>query len=177
MKKILTILVLVLVGYSAFYWLIAKDKIVKNDIILNEVEIKEEIIVIEDSVTVEDLNDKFCFSRTQVATEDAPYSAEEYIELNLKDNVVIGTKEGTQAGPDMTNGYLGTLTGERVGDLISVIFSYTIEGSAQKEKEEYILKEESLVKQRYSLIEDGDLLVPDKESEVTEIVYKKDLCE
>jgi len=178
MKKIITILIIALAAYSAFYWLVLRDKIIKDSRVLIETQTPEENLGINnEEILVKNPYGKFCFSRNQIATEEAPYSVEEYIELNFNENMVSGFKKGMQAGPDMTNGYQGTLKGERVNDLVGVIFSYTIEGSAQKEKEEYLLKGGNLVKQRYSLVEDDDLLVPDKDSEMTEIGYIKDLCE
>src|SRR5689334_22017160 len=59
---------------------------------------------------------EFCFTRTQKATESAPYNIEEHVKLNFNDKSVTGSKTGTQAGPDMTNGYEGTLTGAVVED-------------------------------------------------------------
>ena len=88
MKKILTILVIVLAGYSALYWLALKDKIVNEEVVLNENEEAktEDILVTENEAGSEEiLNGKFCFDRTQVATDEAPYSAEEYIEININE--------------------------------------------------------------------------------------------
>jgi hypothetical protein len=179
MKKILTILVIVLAGYSAFYWLVLKDKIVNEEVVLNEnEEVKtEDILVTENEEMPEEIvNGKFCFDRTQVATDEAPYSAEEYIELNINENMVSGIKNGSQIGPGVSNGYEGNLSGEIVDKVIGVIFSYVIEGSAGKEKEEYILRDGDLIKIRYNLVEEDGILVPDKNTEPSEIAYLKAEC-
>jgi len=179
MKKILTILVIVLAGYSALYWLALKDKIINEEVVLNEnEEVKtEDILVTENEEGSEEiLNGKFCFDRTQVATDEAPYSAEEYIELNINENMVSGIKNGSQVGPGVSNGYEGTLSGEIVNGTIGVIFSYVIEGSAGKEKEEYILREGDLIKIRYNLVEEDGILTPDKTTEPSEIAYLKSEC-
>lgn len=179
MKKILTILVIVLAGYSALYWLALKDKIVNEEVVLNENEEAktEDILVTENEAGSEEiLNGKFCFDRTQVATDEAPYSAEEYIEININENIVSGIKKGSQVGPGVSNGYEGTLSGEIQDGIIGVIFSYVIEGSAGKEKEEYVLRDGDLIKIRYNLIEEAGILVPDKTTESSEITYLKSDC-
>lgn len=178
MKKIIIILITVLIAYSAVFWLFPRNtstEILNKEDSSGEVEntIGEETLDNETTIN----NGKFCFSRNQIATEEAPYSVEEYIRLNINENMVSGVKEGTQEGPDMTNGYKGTLSGEIVNGVIGVIFSYVIEGSAQKEKEEYILRDGDLIKQRYSLVEEDGILVPDKDSEKSEIVYDSVSCE
>ncbi|MDQ5883235.1 MAG: hypothetical protein QG654_147 [Patescibacteria group bacterium] len=177
MKKILTILIIVLAGYSAFYWLVLKDKIVKEDAPLNEIPAQEEVVVAESGEEpMVSINGKFCFDRTQIATEEAPYSAEEYIELNINGNMVSGIKNGSQVGPGVSNGYEGALSGEIVDGTIGVIFSYTIEGSDGKEKEEYVMRDGDLIKIRYNLIEEDGILVPDKTSDSSEIAYLKSEC-
>jgi hypothetical protein len=177
MKKILIILVTVLVAYSAIFWLFIRDEFVPksgNEVVAPEVvNTPEDVAETENTIT----NGKLCFSRTQVATDEAPYSAEEYIELNINENMASGTKKGTQVGPGVSNGYEGSLSGEIVNEVIGVIFSYVIEGSAGKEKEEYILRNGDLIKQRYPLVEENDILVPDKDGEMSEIVYQSAVCE
>ena len=170
-------MVTVLLAYSAIFWFFVRDEsapTAQNEVVAPEViNTSEEVVETENIIT----NGKFCFSRTQIATEEAPYSAEEYIELNINENMVSGTKNGNQVGPGVSNGYEGTLSGEIVNEVIGVIFSYVIEGSAQKEKEEYILRGGDLIKQRYPLVEENDILVPDKDGEMSEIVYESAVCE
>jgi len=119
---------------------------------------------------------EICFSYNQKATGDLPYTVAEEITLSIENGMVSGTKTGSQFGPDMTNGYTGTLSGVFENPSLSVVYSYEIEGSAQKEKELYTLSARSLVKHRYSLVEQGDMLVPDRESEPRDVVFTKVSC-
>ncbi len=106
-----------------------------------------------------------------------PYAVTEYVQLNMGGTTVSGWKFGTQDGPDMQNGYEGTLSGTKIGNLISAVFSYTIEGSAQKEQEEYVVSENALIKNRYQLEEKAGILVPKKETGiVSEITYASIPC-
>ena len=160
-------MVLALLGLIAFiFTILNKDKVVEVPII------EEAPVVVENN-----LDGKFCFSRTQIATEAEPYSVSEKVVLNILGNVVTGTKTGNQSGPDMTNGYEGTLDGLKEGDNLNLVYSFTIEGSQNKEKEIYIFSPEELKKQRYVLKEESGMLVPDMTSEVKIINYIKDNCE
>lgn len=160
-------MVLAVAGLVVFiFFLIKKDEVVEP-IVTEEVP-----VVIEES----SLDGKYCFSRTQVATETEPYSVSEKITLIISNNIVTGTKTGTQAGPDMTNGYEGTLEGTKESDKLHLTYSYTIEGSQNKEKEIYLFSPEELKKERYVLKEEGGILVPDLTSEVKIINYTKDNC-
>lgn len=122
----------------------------------------------------------YCFSRLQEATIEAPYRVEEFISLTRVRGTVSGTKQGTQSGPDMTNGYEGTLEGTTDGAGLELVYSYTIEGSQNKELELYSFSGEDLVKQRYPLKEEKrngiDILVPDQSKETTSIVYSATDC-
>ena len=119
---------------------------------------------------------EYCFARVQEATESEPYMVEEYIDLVLSGGTVIGTQSGVQSGPDMTNGYQGDLSGTRSGDDISATFTYEIEGSIGKELEMFSFSGENLVKHRYALKEDGDVLVPDLTTTPKEIIYTPEAC-
>ncbi len=170
MKKIIIILILALLTYSGIFWFVLDDKIVVSEP-TPEVIVEEVVPVVETPV-----ENKLCFSRSQVATKEAPYAVEENVEIVVNENLVSGTKSGTQAGPDMTNGYEGTLSGEIVDNVIAVMFSYTVEGSNQKEKEEYIFEDQNLVKLRYTLKDDKGILVPDKTDDPIKITYTKSVC-
>ena len=122
------------------------------------------------------LPSRLCFARSQVATTEAPYSVEEYIELKQVGTNFVGTKRGTQVGPGMSNGYVGTLTGSAKDGLITLIFDYVIEGSEQFEEEIYQMENENLVKLRYPLLESKNTLVPDKTQTPTRVVYTKADC-
>ncbi len=122
-------------------------------------------------------SERMCFQYDQSATTEAPYEVHEKIDITISDGKITGVKSGTQKGPDMTNGYEGTLGGTLLGSRADVLFSYTIEGSSQKEQELYDMKNDSLVKLRYVLREEKGILVPDTSSLVREIVYKKIECD
>jgi hypothetical protein len=127
-------------------------------------------------VIIAGLNGRNCYEYNQVATTEAPYKVEEKIDITRVGDKMTGTKSGTQAGPDMTNGYKGTLVGTVSGDVLTAIYSYVIEGSAQKEKEIYSIQSNALVKHRYALKEEKRILVPDMESEVKDVIYTKVAC-
>lgn len=117
-----------------------------------------------------------CFERTQEATDAAPYAVEERIEIAVAGDAVSGMKRGTQAGPDMTNGYEGSLAGTKTGDALDLVFSYTIEGSENSERELYELRGDTLVKMRYPLIEERGMLVPDMSARPSPVAYESVPC-
>ncbi len=157
------LLILILAGLAFYYFVYKKDS--------------PKVEQIPNSVTNGELVGKNCFEYDQIATTEAPYSVNEKVEIVILGNkVVMGTKSGNQSGPDMTNGYEGTLTGKLEGDILNVVYSYKIEGSDQKEKEIYKVTSDSIVKQRYVLEDVGVVLTPDTTSEVREMVYKKIDC-
>lgn len=121
----------------------------------------------------------FCFTRTHNATKDAPYTVNEHITLVIDGTSVTGTKRGTQSGPDMTNGYEGTLTGTMQKNIITSVFAYTVEGSYNQEKEIYRVKEDQtgIEKLRYPLIERVGILVPDPSKEFTVELYSRVGCD
>ncbi len=126
----------------------------------------------------------YCFARTQVATTDAPYSVEEHVVLNFDGTSVTGTKHGTQAGPDMTNGYQGTLVGAKTANQttneMELIYAYTVEGAKNKELEVYTFNKDNLVKERWVLkdakINGASILVPDYVGDPTLITYQPEPC-
>lgn len=117
-----------------------------------------------------------CFEYSHIATAEEPYNVLEKVEINIEGNIVEGVKSGTQSGPDMTNGYEGTLIGTYEKNIAEVIFSYVIEGSAQKEKEIYEVSENMITKIRYVLEEVDGVLVPDLNSIPQYIEYKEVAC-
>jgi hypothetical protein len=122
----------------------------------------------------------YCFGRLQEATADAPYRVEEHMSLTRVRGDITGTKSGTQAGPDMTNGFTGTMTGEAKDGYLQFIYAYTIDGSKQKELEVYRINGADLVKQRYTLDlakKDGEeVLIPNLSSTPTLITYTAEAC-
>ncbi len=119
---------------------------------------------------------EYCFSRDQAATPSEPYAVQERISLSILGNSVVGEKSGTQSGPDMTNGYSGTLAGTRMDHDLKLTFSYTVEGSSNKEVELYTLVDTELRKIRYALKEEGGMLVPDLSSVPKNIIYERETC-
>ncbi len=119
---------------------------------------------------------KYCFSHSKTATDTEPYNIKEEIILNINGEKVLGTKSGTQNGPDMTNGYTGTLEGIKKINNFELLYSYTVEGSQNKELEIYEFSNSSLFKNRYVLVEKDGILMPDKTSEAKMIEYKEIAC-
>jgi len=117
-----------------------------------------------------------CYTYSHDATKDAPYAVSEFIDMNIKGSVVTGTKHGTQGGPDMTNGYTGTIDGILDHNAITDIFSYTIEGSHNKEQEMYRASQTGIEKLRYPLIEQKGILVPDTTKPFTVLSYARVGC-
>jgi hypothetical protein len=117
-----------------------------------------------------------CYTYNHDATADAPYTVNEFIDININGKTVTGTKTGTQNGPDMTNGYTGTITGTLDKNSITDIFSYTVEGSHNKEKEIYRTNKTGIEKLRYPLIEEGGVLVPDTTKEFQSLPYARVGC-
>jgi len=117
-----------------------------------------------------------CAQRSVQATVEAPYTVKEDIILHIKGTTVTGIKQGTQSGPDMTNGYEGVLTGTKQGTRYELRFDYEIEGSQQSEEEVYELREDGFAKLRYPLIERDGVLVPDMSKSFTEQLYRYASC-
>lgn len=122
----------------------------------------------------------YCFGRVQEATKDAPYRVEEHMKLTRVRGEITGTKSGTQAGPDMTNGFTGTMTGVAKDGYLQFTYAYTIDGSKQKELEVYLIDDSDLIKQRYTLddaVKDGEhILIPNLKSTPTLITYTSEPC-
>ncbi len=163
--KILIVLFLVAVKIFIVFWFNQN----KPDFITNIASNSE----ISETVS---LDGKHCFTREQLATESAPYEVYEEVWLEISGNNVVGVKKGTQSGPGMTNGYEGSLLGEIYDDEMSLVFSYTIEGSQGKELELYKINENELQKHRHVLKEEDGMLVPDKNTEATLVLYHRISC-
>ena len=127
-------------------------------------------------VIVSPISSRACYKYHQVATVSAPYAVDEYMDITINETKVSGIKKGTQSGPDMNNGYTGTLDGTLDKDLITAIFSYTIDGSKNKEKELYKIVSNGLQKMRYPLIEKTGMLVPDISKEFKILLYSNIDC-
>jgi ABC-type multidrug transport system fused ATPase/permease subunit len=114
-----------------------------------------------------------CYVYNQVATVDAPYKVDEYLNIKVSGDKVVGTKKGNQSGPDMTNGYTGSISGTLSSDTIKSVFSYVVEGSKNNEQEIYKITPSGLDKLRYPLIDKKGVLTPDTSKEYKTLSYKK----
>lgn len=123
---------------------------------------------------------QYCYGRSQAATADAPYAVEEHVVLDFDGVKVTGSKSGTQNGPDMTNGYQGTLAGATLDREMELTYEYTVEGAHQRELEVYTMDGGNLVKNRWALVEQKingqDILVPDYVGEPSLITYAPEAC-
>lgn len=119
---------------------------------------------------------RICYSYHHTATTEAPYTVDEFIDLSITDTNVLGIKQGTQSGPDMSNGYSGTIVGTYDDNTIKGVFTYTIEGSQNSEKEIYAVNPSGLEKLRYPLYNEKGTLVPDVTKPFSVIAYQKVDC-
>ena len=119
-----------------------------------------------------------CYSYSHTATKTEPYTTSELIDITVLGNSVTGTITGNQAGPDMTNGYTGTLVGTIQGDTINSVFKYVIEGSSGQERQIYKMMPGhiGIEKLRYPLIMESGMQVPDTTQSVTLIQYSRVGC-
>lgn len=119
-----------------------------------------------------------CYTYSHQGTPDAPYTTSEIIDMTIAGTKVTGIKHGTQSGPDMTNGYEGTITGTLAGDMINVAFAYTVEGSKNTEQEIYQASLTGIDKLNYPLIDNyKDGLFPDTTKAFKRIPYARVGCE
>jgi hypothetical protein len=117
-----------------------------------------------------------CYTYNHKGTTTEPYTVNEFLDITIKGLTVTGTKTGTQKGPDMTNGYAGTISGTLANDTITDVYSYAIEGSPNKEKEIYKAGLTGIEKLRYPLIESGKMLIPDLTKEYITMNYARVGC-
>jgi len=136
----------------------------------------QEIFQKTKSVNITLGSDDSCYLYQHTATLEKPYTVSEYLTLREKDGEIVGKKDGTQSGPDMTNGYTGTLVGTQSEDMITLVYSYTIEGSDGKEEELYQIVSDGIVKHRYPLIEKDGVLVPNETESPTDLLYSTVSC-
>lgn len=118
----------------------------------------------------------YCFSYTHAATTDEPYTTTEHLSLTRIRDTISGTVEGTQRGPDMTNGYTGTLHGTLTTNGFIADTTFTIEGATQTEQQIFELTDTTLTKLRYVLKEEKGKLVPDLTTMPTRILYQSIPC-
>lgn len=123
----------------------------------------------------------YCFDYEQKADTKNPYAVTEHLQLRKEGDSLIGSKTGTQAGPNMTNGYSGTLKGTLSPGELFLVFDYTVEGAKNKELEIYNLEGVSVIKKRYPLSEGvyqgQKMLVPDQSLTFESLVYNPESCQ
>lgn len=119
-----------------------------------------------------------CYTFDHQAITAEPYTVNEFLDLTISGTKVTGNKTGTQKGPDMTNGYSGTIVGTLNNDMINDVFSYTVEGAKNKEAEIYRGRTDQIgiEKLRYPLIEKGGILTPDTTKEFNAMLYARVGC-
>jgi hypothetical protein len=76
----------------------------------------------------------------------------------------------------MTNGYTGSISGTLEKNVITDVFSYTIEGSKNKEKEIFRTNKTGIEKLRYPLKEEKGILVPDTTKDFKTMIYSRVGC-
>mgnify|MGYP003418573236 FL=1 len=167
-SKTLTILAIAFVVIAVVYLVARYPSSTGAPSVSQTPDIFEPVFVVADGT--------YCYTRTQLATTEAPYSSEEHIEITIDGTTVSGTKAGTQAGPGVSNGFWGDLDGTLSGTAMELVYSYTVEGSEGKELELYEVSDSALTKLRYVLTEQGDTLVPDRTGEPTRLVYTLEQC-
>ena len=131
-------------------------------------------VVVQPNITLVD--GRQCYTFRHEATTTEPYLVNELLDINIIGTKVSGAKTGNQKGPDMNNGYTGTIAGTLEKNTITAILSYTVEGSKGKEKEIYHTSKTGLEKLRYPLIEEKGILVPDTTKEYTLLQYLRVGC-
>ncbi len=163
MKKIIPILILLVIGFGIFF--------------LKEQKTDPMKVSNDEQAPVTLTDGRQCYTYSHDATETEPYAVTEFLDITINGTLVNGTKKGTQNGPDMHNGYTGTISGTLLNNQITAIFSYTIEGSQNQEKEIYRAGLVGLEKLRYPLIEQNKMLVPDITKEFKILTYARVGCE
>jgi hypothetical protein len=119
-----------------------------------------------------------CYTYSHEATKEEPMTSTEFIDMTIAGTKVTGTKYGTQLGPELSNGWEGTITGTLSGNTINVAFAYTVEGSKNTEHEIYQAGLTGIDKLRYPLIDKyKDGLFPDTSKEFKRIPYVRVGCE
>ena len=168
-SKVLAVILAVLIFYIGFILGAERTEVVREEIDANSL-LKENQVDLNRTIIKDG---KYCFFYKEGATKETPYSTEEHIILNIKNMSVVGTKSGVQKGVDMTNDYTGALKGNINGNTLELFSSFMANGSDDKELEIYKMEKDSLVKMRWPLKEENDVLIPLKISEPKITTYYK----
>ncbi len=174
-KTITSILILLIVGAFVVYLYSSLSEMAEIDQQIEENTPIEKTNLPEVAIFADG---EQCYTYSHAATTNEPYKVSETMKINVRGGLATGTKSGTQEGPDMNNGYNGTLTGTIREGMLDVVFAYTIEGSQNKEKEIYRPRADQtgIEKLRYPLVEEKGILVPDTTKEMKVMFYSKVGC-
>jgi hypothetical protein len=169
------LLALILIGitllFTQNFWL---SKLVEVILLQEKNPVVVGVQMVQPNSTLQD--GKQCYSYTHNATIDAPYTVHEFIDITIQGANVTGVKQGTQAGPNMTNGYTGSIVGIHKNNTITDIFSYVVEGSKNKEQEIYRTSKTGIEKLRYPLVDKKGILTPDTTKSFTSLLYTRVSC-
>ncbi len=183
MKTIrIILLILIIIGFGALFtqknWV---PKLVNQILLLENTPIaiidNSAVVLPKTQPNITLVDGRQCYTYNQEATNEAPYKVDEFIDITISGKSVTGTKRGTQSGPDMINGYIGSIIGTLSQNKITAIYSYMVEGSKNKEKEIYQANKTGIEKLRYPLIEEGGILIPDISKEFKTLLYSRVGCE
>ena len=163
-KKISIIVLVVLVVVVAYF-------------VFRQKRVESTVDIMPTQQVVKLVDGRQCYTYSHDATTTEPYATTDYIDITISGSRVTGTRYGTQKGPDMTNGYTGTMEGIIENNKITSILSYTIEGSKNKEQEIFQAGLTGIEKLRYQLLEGEDMLVPDIIKEYKILEYARVECE
>ncbi|MEI7688628.1 MAG: hypothetical protein WCI91_00405 [Candidatus Nomurabacteria bacterium] len=153
------------------------DRIISSETKTNVIHIDNKSTMLAPKANISLVDGRQCYTYNHEATKTEPYKVSEFMDITIKGESVIGTKKGTQSGPDLTNGYTGSIIGTLNKDTITSVLSYTVEGSKGKEKEIYKADKTGIEKLRYPLIEEKGVLVPDITKEFKIMHYSRVGCE
>jgi hypothetical protein len=131
-------------------------------------------IQIQPNITLTD--GRQCYTYNHEATKAEPYTVNEFLDITISGKNVTGTKTGTQKGPDLTDGYSGTIIGTLANNMITDVYSYIVEGAKNKEQEIYRTGKTGIEKLRYPLVEGKGMLVPDTTKEFSTMLYARVGC-
>ena len=167
------LLVLILIGIAA----LATQKI-WVPVLVNKILSSEDapVVIPVPQKNISLTNGRQCYTYSHEGTTDEPYTVNEFIDMMIQGTKVTGTKKGTQSGPDMTNGYTGTITGILNNNTITSVYSYIVEGSANREQEIYKASKTGIEKLHYPLVEKSGMLVPDTTKEFNILLYARVGC-
>ncbi len=174
MKKILIYIFIIAILIFGYLFLLKNKRLEMPSPVTSSSTSTPPIVGVDSLVLVDG---RQCYAYNHEGTPEEPYTVSEILDITIAGKNITGTKTGNQSGPDMTNGYTGTITGTWENNTISDVFSYVIEGSAGKEREIYRTNVTGLEKMRYPLVQSDNMLVPDTTEDFKIMNYSRVPCE